>query len=107
MLAERIVRHEGHDVFVAADGERGLALATAQRPDLMLLDIHMPLLDGISLVRRLRAERWAVDRPIIAVSASATAADIEIAMGAGFTEFLTKPYTPGQLRDLLHRLIRG
>jgi two-component system, cell cycle response regulator DivK len=100
-LALRIVRHAGHDAIVATDGITALELARAQRPHLILLDLQLPKLDGWTVVRELRTEPWVRGIPIIAVSASATPGDESKAIEAGCTSFLSKPYYPATLRDVL------
>jgi len=100
-LALRIVRHAGHDAMVATDGLSGVELAGRIRPDLILLDLQLPKLDGWAVVRSLRSEPWAKDLPIIAVSASASPGDEYKALEAGCTAFLSKPYYPAALRDVL------
>ena len=102
-LALRIVRHAGHDALVATDGVSGVEMARRIRPDLILLDLQLPKLDGWSVVRSLRGEPWAKELPIIAVSASATPGDEYKALEAGCTAFLSKPYYPAALRDVLTR----
>jgi CheY-like chemotaxis protein len=71
--------------------EAGLQLARAQRPDLILLDIQLPGMDGYEVLRRLRADEGTRDIPVIAVSANAMPADIERGLAAGFDAYLTKP----------------
>jgi CheY-like chemotaxis protein len=100
-LALRIVRHAGHDAAVATDGFSALECAREQRPSLILLDLQLPKLDGWTVVRLLRKEPWAKDVPIVAVSASATPGDEHKALEAGCTAFLSKPYYPAALRDML------
>jgi CheY-like chemotaxis protein len=102
-LALRLVRHAGHEAVVATDGVSALELAAAQRPDLILLDLQLPKVDGWTVVRTLRKQSWAKDVPIIAVSASATPGDESKAVEAGCTAFLPKPYYPASLREMLAR----
>ena len=104
-LALRIVRHAGHEATVATDGFAALELAREHRPQLILLDLQLPKLDGWTVVRRLRKELWAKDVPIVAISASATPGDESKAIEAGCTEFLSKPYYPAALRDVLNRYL--
>jgi two-component system, cell cycle response regulator DivK len=104
-LALRIVRHAGHEATVATDGYAALELARKHRPQLILLDLQLPKLDGWTVVRRLRKEPWAKDVPIVAISASATPGDESKAIEAGCTEFLSKPYYPATLRDVLTRYL--
>ena len=100
-LALRIVRHAGHEAAIATDGFAALEIAREQRPSLILLDLQLPKLDGWTVVRLLRKERWAKDVPIVAVSASATPGDEHRALEAGCTAFLSKPYYPAALRSML------
>jgi len=104
-LALRIVRHAGHEATVATDGFAALELAREHRPQLILLDLQLPKLDGWTVVKLLRKEAWARDVPIVAVSASATPGDEHKALDAGCTHFLSKPYYPATLRDVLTRYL--
>ena len=102
-VAQRIVRGAGHEALVATDGATGLELARREHPDAVLVDLLLPKLDGWSVTRSLRAEPWAKDIPIIAVSALAMDADRERAREAGCDDFVTKPYAPAELRAVLNR----
>jgi two-component system cell cycle response regulator DivK len=100
-LALRIVRHAGHEATVATDGFAALELAREYRPQLILLDLQLPKLDGWTVVKLLRKETWATQVPIVAISASATPGDEDKALAAGCTAFLAKPYYPAALRAML------
>jgi CheY-like chemotaxis protein len=102
-LALRIVRLENHEPITTADGETALALARAVRPQLILLDLHIPKLDGWGFVREFRQEEWAKRIPVIAVSASATPPERDRALRAGCDDFLAKPYYPEQMRAMLEK----
>jgi CheY-like chemotaxis protein len=102
-LALRIVRLENHEPITTADGETALALARAVRPHLILLDLHIPKLDGWGFVKEFRKEEWARRIPVIAVSASATPPERERALRAGCDDFLAKPYYPEQMRAMLEK----
>jgi CheY-like chemotaxis protein len=102
-LALRIVRLENHEPITTADGETALALARAVRPQLILLDLHIPKLDGWGFVKEFRKEEWAKRIPVIAVSASATPPERDRALRAGCDDFLAKPYYPEQLRAMLEK----
>jgi DNA-binding response OmpR family regulator len=102
-LALRIVRLENHEPITTADGETALALARAVRPHLILLDLHIPKLDGWGFVKEFRREDWAKRIPVIAVSASATPPERERALRAGCDDFLAKPYYPEQMRAMLEK----
>ena len=102
-VARRIVRGAGHEALIATDGAAGLELARREHPDAVLVDLLLPKLDGWSVTRAIRAEAWATEIPIIAVSALAMDADRERAREAGCDDFVTKPYAPAELRAVLNR----
>lgn len=102
-VARRIVLAAGHEALVAMDGQAGLDIARAERPDAILMDLLLPKLDGWAVTRALRQEPWAAELPIIAVSALAMDADRERAREAGCNDFVTKPYAPAELRGVLSR----
>ncbi len=86
----RLAAH-GYDIITARDGEEGLALAREREPDLILLDIMMPKMDGIEVCRRLKGDPSLPFMPIILVSAKAESADVVAGLEAGADEYLTKP----------------
>lgn len=90
MLTRRLVRH-GHSVVVAVDGEQGVAMATSEAPDIVLMDISLPVLDGWSATRKLREQPETKGLPIIALTAHAMAGDREKALAAGCNDYDTKP----------------
>lgn len=85
------LRRAGFTVLVATDGEEGLAMAAAERPDLILMDLSLPGLDGWEVTRRLKAAPETKHIPIIAVSAHAMAGDPEKALAGGCDDYETKP----------------
>ena len=88
---------QGYDLKQAADGEEALAAARELLPDLILLDIMMPKLDGIEVTRRLKADASLPFIPIILVTAKADAKDVVAGLDAGGDDYLTKPYSPRAL----------
>jgi CheY-like chemotaxis protein len=90
MLSRRLERR-GHQVIVALDGEQGLELAQSERPDLILMDMSLPVLDGWEAVRRLKAMPETRTIPIIALTAHAMVGDREKAIGAGCDDYDIKP----------------
>jgi adenylate cyclase len=90
MLRRRLERR-GYEVLVATDGETGLASAAAEQPDLILMDLGLPGIDGWETTRRLRADPVTAKIPVIALSAHAMAADRDSALDAGCDDFDTKP----------------
>jgi len=93
----------GYTVIEAADGEVGVAKAKSDRPDLILMDIQMPVIDGYEATRRIKVDPDLNPIPIVAVSSFAMKGDEEKARAAGCDHYVTKPYSPMQLL----RLIRG
>jgi two-component system, cell cycle response regulator DivK len=82
------------EVIEAVDGETGLAAAAAHRPDLILMDIQLPGLDGYEATRRLKADATLHAIPVIAVTSYASNSDIDKARAAGCDAFVSKPYSP-------------
>jgi CheY-like chemotaxis protein len=101
-LARRVVVSMGHAAIMSRDGLEGLAVAHSERPDLVLLDLHLPGISGVDLVRALRADNALRTTPVIAVSAASLNAEPE-AMAAGCDEFVSKPYELQHLRDAIRR----
>jgi two-component system cell cycle response regulator DivK len=101
-LAKRVVEDMGHAVLMASDGSQGLALARSERPDLLLLDLHMPGISGFDVARELRSDERLRAVPIIAISAG-TSADRAEAMAAGCDDYVSKPYQPEDLRAAIRR----
>ena len=87
----------GYAMLEAADGETGVARAKSDRPDLILMDIQMPVLDGYEATRRIKADPDLAATPVIAVSSFAMKGDEEKARAAGCDHYVTKPFRPMQL----------
>jgi len=85
----------------------GLAMAQQDRPDLLLMDIQLPGMDGFEVLRRLRLDAATRDTPAIAVSASAMPSDIRNGLAAGFADYLTKPIEISSLFDAIGRALAG
>ena len=90
MLSRRLLR-KGYKVVIAIDGEAGVTMAAAERPDLILMDMSLPVLDGWEATRRLRGMPETAAIPVIALTSHAMAGDREKAMGAGCDDYDTKP----------------
>lgn len=104
-LVRTVLENSGHQVFEASDGEQAVAEARRIRPDLIILDIHMPGLDGFGVIEKLRREEGFRATPIIALTASAMMGDRERAIASGFTGYITKPIRLGALRAEVERLL--
>jgi CheY-like chemotaxis protein len=107
MLKRRLER-AGFEVVVAPDGEQGLAAAHEQRPDLILMDLSLPVLDGWEATRRLKASEQTRAIPVIALSAHAMPGDREKALAAGCDDYDAKPVElPGLLAKIRALLPQG
>ena len=87
----------GYELVEAENGEEALKALARQRPDLILMDIQLPILDGYETTRRIRSNQDLKSIPIIAVTSYALAGDDAKAMAAGCNGYVTKPYSPRQL----------
>jgi len=90
MLKNRLTR-AGHTVIIATDGGAGVAMAVSERPDLILMDLSLPVLDGWAATRQIKADPATKNIPVIALTAHAMTGDREKAMAAGCDDFDTKP----------------
>jgi two-component system cell cycle response regulator DivK len=107
MLKMRLELLDGYEVLAAEDGEKGCELAASERPDLILMDLEMPVIDGWEATRRLKSNPQTRDIPIIALSAHALAGAREKALAAGCDEFDTKPIEFDRLVATIQRLLTG
>jgi two-component system cell cycle response regulator DivK len=90
MLKNRLAR-AGHTVIIATDGAQGVAMALSERPDMILMDLSLPVLDGWQATRQIKATPDTKHIPVIALTAHAMAGDREKALSAGCDDFDTKP----------------
>ncbi|HEV2576286.1 MAG TPA: response regulator [Acidobacteriaceae bacterium] len=104
-LLRFILERSGCDVIEAQDGEQALALALEFTPDLFILDLNMPRLDGYSVAAELRKQPAFTQTPILALSAGVTQTDPARIKESGFSAFLSKPIPPAGLRNCISRLL--
>jgi CheY-like chemotaxis protein len=104
MLSRRLQR-KGHEVLMAADGMQGILMAESQAPDLILLDMSLPVIDGWEAARRLKATSSTARVPIIALTAHAMSGDREKALTAGCDDYDTKPVDFPQLLQKIQSLL--
>jgi two-component system cell cycle response regulator DivK len=104
-LLRTVLEHEGYSVTEAVDGAEALQQARAEIPDLILLDLQMPVRSGYEVLSELRYEQRFARVPIVAVTASAMQGDREKAIAAGFNGYLTKPLALADLRNEIQRLL--
>jgi CheY-like chemotaxis protein len=98
---------EGYHVVTASDGEEALDRVAAERPAVIVLDVMMPKVDGIEVLRRLKANPITANTPVLLLSAKAQAQDIDDGMAAGADFYLTKPFEPLDLLDRVAWMLRG
>jgi len=96
------LQDEGYDVLTARDGDAAIALALERTPDLVLLDVAMPGLDGYEVTRRLRADKSTSGTPVVLLTARAQVRDVILGFEAGANDYVTKPFRPEELRTRLH-----
>jgi CheY-like chemotaxis protein len=106
MLSRRLVR-KGYDVLIAEDGAKGLSAATDGNPDLILMDMSLPVLDGWEATRRLKADPHTRTIPVIALTAHAMSSDREKAVAAGCDDYDTKPVELERLLAKIERLLQA
>ena len=105
VLKNRLVR-AGHTVLIASDGAQGVTMAAAEQPNLILMDLSLPVLDGWEATRRIKAAPETRHIPVIALTAHAMAGDREKAMAAGCDDFDTKPVEMSRLMDKIEALVK-
>lgn len=106
-LADLVLRSSGHEVTIATNGSQGLALALATRPDLVVLDLMLPDIDGYEILRQLRGDARTADVRIAVVSAKSQPSDKEMALQLGADAYLTKPYRKAHLLEIVDALLTG
>jgi two-component system cell cycle response regulator DivK len=92
-----LIASVGFHIFEAEDGARGVTAAEVQRPDLILMDIQMPIMDGYEATRRIKANSALRGIPVIVVTSYALSGDEDKARAASCDDYITKPYSPRQL----------
>jgi CheY-like chemotaxis protein len=104
MLSRRLTRR-GYEILIAVDGEEGVAMAAAERPDLILMDMSLPVVDGWEATRRLKGDPATSAIPLIALTAHAMSTDRDKAFAAGCDEYDTKPVELPRLVEKIERLL--
>jgi DNA-binding response OmpR family regulator len=96
---------EGIDVATAPDGEEGLKMAQADRPDLVISDIMMPKVNGLELLAALRSSPDTASMPVILLSAKAQVADVQRGLELGADDYVTKPFDPLELIERVYKVL--
>ena len=107
MLKMRLELLGDFEVLAAENGERGCEVAASERPDIILMDLEMPIINGWEATRRLKSQPQTRDIPVVALSAHALSGEREKAMAAGCDEFDTKPIEFERLLSTIRRLAAG
>ncbi|MBT3342457.1 MAG: response regulator [Gemmatimonadetes bacterium] len=100
-VVQHILRRTSYRLIEAEDGETGLDLARAQKPDVILLDMQLPGMSGYDVAKALKADTRTQGIPVVAVTASALAGDDDRVFDAGCDDYLAKPFRPHDLRERL------
>ncbi|GAB4111045.1 MAG: response regulator [Roseiflexaceae bacterium] len=104
MLSRRLER-KGFQILIAVDGSQGVSMARSDRPDLILMDMSLPVLDGWEATRQLKADPETRTIPVIALTAHAMASDRDQALAAGCDDYDTKPIELPRLLDKINALL--
>lgn len=102
-----VLGNKGYSLLEATDGEEALAVAIEGRPDLIIMDIQLPKMDGLEVTRRLRQTPEFSQVPIIALTASAMEGDREKIIAAGCDKYISKPINTRQLPEVVAEMLRG
>ena len=106
-LVRDVLEYAGYDVRVARTGEDGVSLAASEPPDLVLMDLQLPGIDGMEALRRLRKSPRTADIPVVAVTAQAMRQDRERALAAGFNGYVEKPISVRAFPDQVRMFLSG
>ena len=101
MLLSEYLRYKGYQILIARNGMEGVNLARKEKPDLILMDVMMPVMNGVEATEKIRAEKDLLDIPIIALTALAMAGDRERCLKAGMNDYLSKPVQMKELENLI------
>ena len=104
VVKSRLTR-AGFTILIAADGAQGVAMASTEQPDLILMDLSLPVLDGWEATRRIKAAPETKHIPVVALTAHAMAGDREKALAAGCNDFDTKPIELARLLEKIRALL--
>ncbi|HTC54862.1 MAG TPA: response regulator [Candidatus Sulfotelmatobacter sp.] len=104
-LLRELLEARGYEVFEACDGQEALHMIEQSRPELLLMDIGMPVLDGFGVIRKIRENPCIAKLPVVAVTAYAMRGDREKILNSGFDGYLSKPLNPSSLTAELDRLL--
>jgi two-component system cell cycle response regulator DivK len=105
VIVRDLVSSAGYELLEAVDGAEGLAMAEREKPDLILMDIQLPVMDGYEATRRIKANPALKHIPVIAVTSYALAGDEEKTKVAGCDGYIAKPFSPRKLLNTIRELL--
>lgn len=105
MLVKAALRSLGHELIEAVDGEQALEVAITRRPDLVLLDVTMPKLDGWEVLHFMRQRPETAEIPVMMLTTAAQKIDLDHGASLGCNDYLTKPFAPVDLREHVTRML--
>ena len=106
-LVREVLEDNDREVLEAENGEEALRVIAGERPDVVLLDIQLPVYDGYEVLRRVRADLKLAGLPVIALTAYAMRQDREKAFAAGFDDYITKPIDAASLRARVAKILKA
>ena len=105
LLIRMVLERDGHEVIVTRDGAEALAAGLERRPDLAVLDVAMPELDGLEVLRRLRADANMTNMPVVLLSARVQEDDVRRGYDSGANVYVQKPFSPRELSEQVSELL--
>jgi two-component system cell cycle response regulator DivK len=106
-LAIKVLKNKGYEIIEAVDGEEAIEMAISEKPDLILLDISLPKLDGYEVAKRLKSMEEFQEIPIVAFTAHAMKGDREKVIAGGFEGYISKPINVREFPDQIKAYLRG
>jgi DNA-binding response OmpR family regulator len=107
MLVALKLRHTGHEVVDVGDGAAAVEACRQERPDLVVLDLMMPVMSGLEACRTIKAETEFADVPVLLLTARAQNADVDAGLAVGADAYVTKPFSPKELAARVETLLAG
>jgi DNA-binding response OmpR family regulator len=107
LLVRTVLEREGYEVVATRDGAAAVAAALQRRPDLAVLDVSMPELDGLEVLRRLRTDANTMDMPVVLLSARVQEEDVRRGFDTGANAYVQKPFSPRELSERVSELLAG
>jgi CheY-like chemotaxis protein len=107
MIISKYLEHKDYDVIAATNGEEALVKALIEKPDLVLLDSRMPVMDGWEMLKRIRKHPGLNNLPVIMVTALCEAKDVTIASTLGIEDYITKPFDPTDLVEKVDQALKS